>query len=143
MPDWPIAKICASSSTPKESLLSTRKTFRRSGSPPALHRAASSSQGSNSNWGARRVMVAQSSRSFFIQQYQYQKVLILVLLSLRRLSQRQESRGCRAQTGAQAPQHMQLALDLQVLYRQMAQFAAGQFALHHSLRQPGNALAVS
>src|SRR3990167_5364755 len=48
-----MAKICASSSTPKESLLSARSTFRRSESPPALHRAARASTGSKVGRGAR------------------------------------------------------------------------------------------
>src|SRR5690606_19664698 len=95
-----------------------------------------------SNWGARRVMGAQSSRSFFIQQYQYQKVLILVLGLAWRLAQLQKSGGSRAQAGTEPPQHMQFTLDLQVLYCQTLQFAAGQFTFDHPLRQPGDALAV-
>ncbi len=43
MPDWPMAKICASSSTPNESLARARNTFSRSESPAALHSAASGS----------------------------------------------------------------------------------------------------
>ncbi|GBH06905.1 NH3-dependent NAD+ synthetase [Pseudomonas syringae pv. actinidiae] len=60
MPDWPMAKICASSSTPNESLLSARSTFSRKGSPPALHNAERSSQASWRMAGTRRFMVAQS-----------------------------------------------------------------------------------
>ena len=78
MPDWPVAKICVSSSTPNESLANARSTLSRSGSPPALHRAESSSQSSWRIEGTRKFMGWQSSYPFVSSQVQYQNFLILV-----------------------------------------------------------------
>src|SRR5471030_21015 len=78
MPDWPMAKICASSSTPNESLDRARKTFSRSGSPPALHKADRSSHSSWRIAGTRRFMGWESRERPGLSQEQYQKVLILL-----------------------------------------------------------------
>src|SRR3546814_5473307 len=71
-------KICANSSTPNESLAKARNTLSRSGSPPALQRAASSSQSSWRMEGTRKFIGRQSSEGYGSPQEQYQKVLILL-----------------------------------------------------------------
>ncbi len=64
MPDWRISKICANSSTPKESLRSTRRISSRNASPAALQKAARSSvwlglaAGMRAIWFMRRSVVA-------------------------------------------------------------------------------------
>ena len=62
MPDCPMPKIWASSSTPNESLARARSTFRRKASPLALHRAANVSHCSGIDC-TRRFMGGQSSQA--------------------------------------------------------------------------------